>query len=88
MNNKPTCHPENPESGQQTITLVHRHILIKVVQYAEILIREAQTARLASYYNDNTKALHALNEARTFAECIMEELKTLPPTIDYPENEQ
>lgn len=88
MNNKPTCHPENSENGQQAITLEHRRVLIEVVRYAETLIHEAVTARFASYYNDEKRALRALNEARIYAECIIEKLKTLPPTIDYPENEQ
>jgi hypothetical protein len=88
MTNKPTCHPENHENGQQTITLEHRRNLTEVVRYAEILTHEAQTARFASYYNDDKRALRALNEARIYAECIMEKLKTLPPTIDFPENEQ
>lgn len=88
MNNKPTCHPEKPESGQQTITLEHRRYLTEVARYAQTLILEAQTARFASYYNDDKRALRALNEARIYAECIMEKLKTLPPTIDYSENEQ
>lgn len=88
MNNKPTCHPEKPESGQQIITLEHRRFLIEVVRYAETLIHEAVTARFASQYNDNKRALRALNEARIYAECIMEKLKILPPTVDFPENEQ
>ena len=88
MNNKPDCHPENPESGQQTITLEHRRNLTDVTRYAQTLILEAQTARFASYYNDDKRALRALNEARIYAECIMEKLKILPPTIDFPENEQ
>lgn len=88
MNNKLTCHPESSESGQQPITLEHRRVLIEVVRYAETLILEAQTARFASQYNDDKRALRALNEARIYAECIMEKLKTCPPTIDYPENEQ
>lgn len=88
MNNNPDCHPEKPESGQQIITLEHRHNLIDVARYAEALILEAQTARLASYYNDNKRALHALNRARIYAERIIEKLKPLPPTEDFPENEQ
>lgn len=88
MNNNPDCHPENLESGQQTITLEHRRNLTDVTRYAQTLILEAQTARFASYYNDDKRALRALNEARIYAECIMEKLKILPPTIDFPENEQ
>lgn len=88
MNNKLTCHPEKPESGQQTITPEHRRDLAAVARYAQTLILEAQTARFASSYNDDKRALRALNEARIYAECIMEKLKTMPPTIDYPENEQ
>ena len=80
--------PEKPESGQQIITLEHRRVLIEVVRYAETLIHEAVTARFASQYDDNKRALRALNQARIYAESIMEKLKTLPPTIDYPENEQ
>lgn len=87
MNNNPHYHPENPESGQQTITLEHRRELAAVARYAQTLILEAQTARFASYYNDDKRALRALNEARIYAECIMEKLKTMPPTIEYPENE-
>ena len=88
MNNNPDCHPEKPESGQQTITSEHRRYLTEVVRYAETLILEAQTARFASYYNDDKRALRALNEARIYAESIMEKLKLMPPTEDYPENEQ
>lgn len=88
MNNKPNCHPDTPETGQQTITLEHRLYLAKVARYAETLIFEVYTARFASFYNDDKRALRALNEARIYAECIMEKLKTLPPTIDFPENEQ
>lgn len=88
MNNNPDCHPEKPESGQQTITIEHRRELAAVARYAQTLILESQTARFASYYNDDKRALRALNEARIYAECIMEKLKTMPPTIDFPENEQ
>lgn len=84
MNNNPHCHPETPESGQQTITLEHRRNLTAVTRYAQTLILEAQTARLASYYNDNKRALHALNRARIYAERIIEKLKPLPPTEDFP----
>ena len=87
MNNNPDYHPEKPESGQQTITIEHRRVLIEVVRYAETLILEAQTARFASQYNDEKRALRALNQARIYAECIIEELKPLPPTEDFPENE-
>ncbi len=88
MNDKSTCHSDLPEKGQQTIMLEHRRNLTDVTRYAQTLILEAQTARFASYYNDDKRALRALNAARIYAECIMEKLKILPPTIDYPENEQ
>lgn len=88
MNTTPDNPPEKPESGQQTITPEHRRYLIEVVRYAETLTLEAQTARFASQYDDNKRALLALNEARIYAECIIEKLKTMLPTIDYPENEQ
>lgn len=86
MTDKTICHPENPEIGQQIITLEHRLYLTEVTRYAQTLILEAQTARFASQYDDHKRALRALNEARIYAECIMEKLKTLPPTEDYPEN--
>lgn len=85
MNTKPDCHPDAPESGQQIITLEHRRYLIEVVRYAEPLILEAQTARFASQYDDDKRALRALNKARIYAECIIKKLKTLPPTADFPE---
>ena len=88
MNNKLTCHPEIPESGQQTITLEHRRYLAEVARDAETLVLKAQAARFASYYNDDKRALLALNNARIYAESIMEKLKLLPPTVDFPENEQ
>lgn len=76
--------PEKPERGQQTITPEHRRYLTEVARYAQTLILEAQTAGFASYYNDDKRALRALNEARIYAECIMEKLEILPPTEDYP----
>ena len=88
MNNKTTCHPEKPENGQQAISLEHRCVLLAVVRYAQTLVLEAQTARFASQYDDNKRALRALNEVRICAEIIMEKLKNLPPTEDYPDNEQ
>lgn len=70
------------------LTPEHRNYLNAVVRYAETLIHEAQTARLASQYDDNKRALRALNEARIYAECIVDKLNLLPPTEDFPENEQ
>lgn len=84
MNNKSDCHPDTPESGQQTITLENRRNLTDVARFAEALMLEAQTARLASYYNDNKRSLHALNQARIYAERIIEKLNPLPPTEDFP----
>ena len=84
MNNKSDCHPDTPESGQQIITLEHRRNLTDVVRYAETLISYAQMARFASYYDDNKRALRALNQARIYAESIVESLNPLPPTEDYP----
>lgn len=88
MNNNPDCHPENSESGQQIITIAHRGTLADITRDAYTLIQEAQSARLASLCDDNKRALRALNEARFYAECIIDAFKTLPPTEDFPENEQ
>lgn len=88
MNNNSICHPDLPESGQQTITLEHRTKLIKVIRDAQDLIDRAWCARYASYYNENKRALNALNDVRLYAYSINEYLKTLPPTEDFPKNEQ
>lgn len=85
MTDKTICHPDAPESGQQIITMEHRGTLWEITRDAYTLIQEAQTSRLASLYGDNKRALRALNEARLYAECIIDALKTLPPTEDYHE---
>ena len=88
MQHKPIYHPDTPASGQQIITLEHRTKLLKIIRDAQDLIDRAWCARLESYYNDNERALNALNDVRLYAYSINEHLKTLPPTEDFPENEQ
>ena len=88
MTNNPASHPDTPESGRQIITLEHRTKLLKVIRDAQALIDFAWRARFASYYNDNKLALNALNEVRLYEYSINQHLKTLPPTADFPENEQ
>lgn len=87
MNNKLTCHPDTPESGQQNaeeFAIETVNFLSTVARNAEHLARSAWNAFYSAKYLDQRNALHELNEARIYARCVQRNLNLLPPTTDFP----
>ena len=89
MNNKPDCHPETPESGQQAdfARCQISHLAGQLALDANSLARLAWSAHFSAKYNDQQNCLRQLKQARILVRCIQDLLSLLPPTED-PTNHQ
>lgn len=86
MNNKPTCHPEKPESGQQWLTKEQKTALLNAAIEAEKMARQLWRAYYTDQYNDHARTEYAINEARIYQYIIRNKIKQLPPSTDFPAN--
>lgn len=86
MNNKPTCHPENPESGQQWLTEEQKTALLDAAIEAERMVRHLWRAYYASKYDDHIITEGAIDEARIYQYIVRNKIKQLPPSTSFPAN--
>lgn len=86
MNNKPNCHPEKPESGQQRLTEEQISTLLDAATTADTLSHYLWRAYYAAQYKDEAKAEHSIDEARINHYILKNKLAQLPPSTSFPAN--
>ena len=86
MNNKPDCHTEMPERGQQRLTADQKNALINAARTAETMTRQLWRAYYASKYEDRITCGDAIDEARILQYIIRDKIKQLPPSTSFPAN--
>lgn len=86
MNDKSTCHPDTPESGQQKLTEEQVSTLLDAAITADTLRHYLWRAYYAAQYKDKAKAKHSIDEARLNQYILKKKLAQLPPSISFPAN--